>query len=94
MLRVFKSRRMKWIGYIACFGGMINAYIILVGKPEGKTPLRRPRRTRRIMLEWILGKSVGKCGLVASGSVRSKGGLFYEQVNESLISIKGGEFHD
>jgi hypothetical protein len=40
---MIKSRRMRWAGNIACTGKMINAYNILVGKPAGKKPLRRPR---------------------------------------------------
>jgi hypothetical protein len=35
---------MRWIGHIACTGEKWNAYRILVGKAEGKIPLRRPRR--------------------------------------------------
>jgi hypothetical protein len=34
-----KIMAMKWTGYVACIGGVRNAYIILVGKPEGKDPL-------------------------------------------------------
>jgi hypothetical protein len=37
-----KSRRMKWVGHVAQMG--MNSYRILVGKPEGKRPLGRPRR--------------------------------------------------
>jgi hypothetical protein len=33
-----------------------KAYKILVGKPEGKRPLGRPRQDGRIILKWILGK--------------------------------------
>jgi hypothetical protein len=40
-MRVIKLRRMRWAGHIAC--KMRNADKILVGKPEGKRPLRRPR---------------------------------------------------
>jgi hypothetical protein len=43
MIRI-KSRRMRWAGNIAQMGETRNAYRILVGKPEGKRPLRRPRR--------------------------------------------------
>jgi hypothetical protein len=43
IIRVIKSRRMRWAGHIACMGKMRNAYNILVGKPEGKRPLGRPR---------------------------------------------------
>jgi hypothetical protein len=42
--RVIKSRRMRWAGLVARMTGMRNAYIILVGQPEGKRPLGRPRR--------------------------------------------------
>jgi hypothetical protein len=41
---VFKSRRMRWAGHVARMGEKRNAYRILVGKPEGTRPLRRPRR--------------------------------------------------
>jgi hypothetical protein len=34
---------MRLEGYVACMGEMRNAYKILVGRPEGKKPLRRPR---------------------------------------------------
>jgi hypothetical protein len=38
-----KSRRMRWAGNVARMGEMRNTYSILVGKPEGKRPLGRPR---------------------------------------------------
>jgi len=40
---VFKSRRVTLVGHVACMGEMGKAYKILYGRPEGKTPLRRPR---------------------------------------------------
>jgi hypothetical protein len=39
-----KSRRMRWAGHVARMGETRNAYRILVGKPEGKRRLGRPRR--------------------------------------------------
>jgi hypothetical protein len=39
-----KSRRMKWAGHVTRVGEKRNAYKVLVGKPEGKTPLGRHRR--------------------------------------------------
>jgi hypothetical protein len=39
-----KSRRMKWVGHVARMGEKRNAYRILVGEPEGKRQLGRPRR--------------------------------------------------
>jgi hypothetical protein len=41
---LIKSRRMRWAGHVARIGEKRNAYRILVGMPEGKRPLRRPRR--------------------------------------------------
>jgi hypothetical protein len=39
---VIKSRKMKWVGYVACVGEKRNVYRVLVGKAEGKRPLGRP----------------------------------------------------
>jgi hypothetical protein len=36
-------RRMRWVRHVVCKGEMRNAYRILVGRPEGKRPLGRPR---------------------------------------------------
>jgi hypothetical protein len=38
-----KSRRMRWAGHVACMGEERGVYRVLVGKPEGKRPLGRPR---------------------------------------------------
>ena len=42
-LRVIKSRRMRWAGHVAHMGEERGVYRVLVGKPEGKRPLGRPR---------------------------------------------------
>jgi len=41
---MIKSRRMRWAWHVASRGEQREAYRILVGKPEGKRPLGRPRR--------------------------------------------------
>jgi hypothetical protein len=41
-----KSRRMRWAGHVARMGEERNVYKVLVGKPEGKRPLERPRHRR------------------------------------------------
>jgi hypothetical protein len=41
---VVKSRRMRWAGHVARMGKEIGVRRLLVGKPEGKRPLGRPRR--------------------------------------------------
>jgi hypothetical protein len=45
IIRIIKSRRMRWAGHVALMGEKRNVYRILVGKPEGKRPRGRPRRT-------------------------------------------------
>ena len=44
IVRVIKSRRMRWAGHVARMGQGRGVYRVLVGKPEGKRPLGRPRR--------------------------------------------------
>jgi len=41
---VVKSRRMRWAGHVACMGEGRGVHRVVVGKPEGKSPLGRPRR--------------------------------------------------
>jgi hypothetical protein len=43
IIRMIKSRRMRWAGHVTRTGEKRNAYSILVGKPEGRRPLGRPR---------------------------------------------------
>jgi hypothetical protein len=44
IIRIIKSRRMRWTGYVARMGEKRNAYRLLAGKPDGYRPLGRPRR--------------------------------------------------
>jgi hypothetical protein len=43
IVRVIKSRRMRWAGHVARMGDKRGVCRVLVGKPEGKRPLGRPR---------------------------------------------------
>jgi len=43
ILRVIKSRKIKWTGHVARMGERRGVNRVLVGKPEGKRPLRRSR---------------------------------------------------
>ena len=47
---------MRWIGHVARMGERRGVYSVLVGKPEGKRPLGRPRRSwdDNIKMEWGL----------------------------------------
>ena len=44
IVRVIKSRRMRWAGHVACMCEEGEVYRVLVGKPEGRSPLGKPRR--------------------------------------------------
>jgi hypothetical protein len=44
IIRIIKSRKMRWAGHVARMGANRNAYRLLVEKPEGKRPLGRRRR--------------------------------------------------
>jgi hypothetical protein len=45
IVRVIKSRRMRWVGHVARMGEGRGVCRVLVGRPEGKRPLGRPRRS-------------------------------------------------
>jgi hypothetical protein len=44
IVRVIKARRMRWAGHVARMGEVRGAYNSLVGRPEERRPLGRPRR--------------------------------------------------
>jgi len=44
IVRVVKARRMRWAGHVVPMGVWRGVHRVLVGKPEGKRPLGRPRR--------------------------------------------------
>jgi hypothetical protein len=54
IIRIIKSRRMKWAGHVARMMEKMNAYRILVRKPKGRRPLGRPRRRWWTILKCIL----------------------------------------
>jgi hypothetical protein len=58
IIRIIKSRRMRWAGHVAQIREKSNAYRLLVGKPEGKRPLGRPIR------EWADNIKMTNVGLV------------------------------
>jgi hypothetical protein len=66
IIRIIKLRRMGSAGHVALMGEKRNVYRLLVGKPEGKRPLGRPRRRWINNIKMDL---VEKDGLVWSGLV-------------------------
>jgi len=59
---VVKSRRMRWMGHVACMGEGRGVHKILVVKPEGKKPLGRPRHRWEDNIKMDLQEMGGGCG--------------------------------
>jgi hypothetical protein len=62
-----KSRRVRWAGHVARMGEGRNVYRVLVGRPEGKIPLGRPRR------RWKYGIKMDIREICWEGCVDSRG---------------------
>jgi hypothetical protein len=68
IIKLVKSRRMRWAGHVARMGEGRKVYRVLVGKPEGKRPLEGPRRRWEMGSKWTLGRLFGGCGVYSTGS--------------------------
>jgi hypothetical protein len=70
IIRQIKSRTMRWAGHVAHMGEGRNVYSVLMGKPEGKRPLERPRHSGRMGSKWTSGRLAGGggCGVDSPGS--------------------------
>jgi hypothetical protein len=80
---------MRWTGHVARVGERCDVYKVLVGKPEGKSPIGRPRRRWKDNFK----VDIGDVGLWTGSSwlrIRTYGG----RDNELLVSTKCSEFLD
>jgi hypothetical protein len=59
---------MRWAGHVGRMGEGRNVYRVLMGKPEGRRPLGRPRDRWEDGLKWTLGSLVRECGVDSSDS--------------------------
>jgi hypothetical protein len=73
IIRQMKSRRMRWPGHVAFMEEGRNLYRVLVGKPDGKRTLGRPRLIWEDGIKWTLGRLVGE---VWSGFTWLRIGIF------------------
>jgi len=62
IVRVVKSRQMRWAGHVARMGAGRGVHRVMVGKPEGKSPLGRPRCRWGDNIKMDLQKVGGGCG--------------------------------
>ena len=62
VVRVVKLRRMRWAGHVARMGEGRGVHRVVVGKPEGKRPLGRPRRRWEDNIKMDLQEVGGSCG--------------------------------
>ena len=62
IVRVIKSRRMRWAGHVARMEEGRSVHRVLVGKPEGKRPLGRPRPRWKDNIKMDLQKVGRGCG--------------------------------
>ena len=62
IVRVVKSRRMRWAGHVARMGEDRGVHRVFVGKPEGKRPLGRPRRRWEVNIKMDLQEVEGGRG--------------------------------
>jgi len=54
IIPVIKSRRIRWVGHVLCMGESRGVYGVLVGKPQGKKPLGRPRHRWEVNIKMDL----------------------------------------
>ena len=68
IVQVVKLRRMRWAGHVARMEEERGMHKVLVGKPEGKRPLGRPRHKWEDNIKTDLRIGMWGCGLDAAGS--------------------------
>ena len=68
IVRVVKSRRIRWVGHVTLMGERRGVHRVLVGKPKGKRPLERPRCRWEDNIKMDLQEVRGLWGLDGVGS--------------------------
>jgi hypothetical protein len=89
--RVIKSRRIRWAGHVARMGEKSGIYKVLVGKPEGKRALGRPKRRWEDSIK-IVGSGIWGHGLDRAGSEQGQVAGTCYCGNEASGTIKCGEY--
>ena len=94
-MRVIKSRRLRWAGHVVRMEEGRAVHKVLVGKPEGKRPLGRPRRRWEDNIKMDLEEVERGCGdWMELAQDRDRCAGAFEYGDELSGSIKCGEFLD
>jgi hypothetical protein len=89
IVRVVKSRKMRWAGNVAHMGEGRGVYRVLVGRPEGKRPLGRPRRRWEDNIKLDLkGIGIDAANWIQLAQDRVHWRAFLEDSNETSGCIK------
>jgi hypothetical protein len=89
IVRVIKSRKMRWAGHVARVGEGKGVYRVLVGWPEGKRPLGRPRPRWEDNIEMDLREiGIDRENWIRLAQDRVQWGGFCEHGDEPSVSIR------
>ena len=95
MMNGTESRRMRWAGHVARMGEGRVVHRVLVGKPEGKRPLGRPRRRWQDNIKMDLQEMGGGCGdWMGLAQDRDRWRALVSTVMNLRVPVKCGEFFD
>ena len=93
IVRVVKSRRMRWAGHVARLGEGRRVHRVLVGRPEGKRPLGRPRLRWEDNIKMDLQGVGGGCGdWIELAHYRDMWRAFVSTVMNLRVPKKAGNF--
>jgi len=94
IIRMIKSRRIRWVGHVASMGERKGVHRVLVGKPEERVHFEDPSVDGRIILRKMFRKLDVRAWTGSSWLRIKTGGVTCECGNEPSGSMKCGEFLD
>jgi hypothetical protein len=92
IIRVIKSRKKKWTVHVAHMGGRRDTYMTLVGKPQGKSPLKKPRRRCEDNIKMDLQKVGWGEGLIDPAQDRDRWWTLVNPATNLRVPLNTGNF--